>query len=139
MHTPLYKPIQAVIEGSSPRLILFSCPKEYGVDITSHQEQGHIHPSLYSYPIRGAAFMNPKNEEASSLLLLPETPAMHETLKALQRVYSSYELPSPQVIWGPDPVEPGEDFGVFDVAVANQPDVIEQITTATPNRNTRYT
>ena len=27
---PLYKPIQDVIESASPRLILFSCPKEYG-------------------------------------------------------------------------------------------------------------
>jgi hypothetical protein len=108
------------------------------VDVKSHQEHGHIHPSLYSYPIRGAAFTRPTNEEGPSLLLLPETPAMKETFKALQRVYSSYEIPAPQVIWGPDPVEPGEDFGVFDVAVANQPDVIEQITAATPNRNTRY-
>ena len=135
---PLYKPIQEVIKSSYPRLILFSCPKEYGVDVKSHQLEGNIHSSLYSYPIRGAAFTNPKNEEKSSLLILPETPAMKESLKALKSVYSYYGIPAPGVVWGPDPVEPGGVFGVFDVAVANQPEVIEQILSATPNRRTKY-
>ena len=134
MHTPipLYKPIQEVIERASPRLILFSCPKEYGVDVQAHQVDGNIHASVYSYPIRGAAFTNPRNEETSSLLFLPETPAMKETLKALQRVYSYYEIPAPEVVWGPDPVEPGRVFGVFDEAVAHQPEVIQHILSAYP-------
>ena len=139
MHTPipLYKPIQEVIENSSPRLILFSCPKEYVVDVKA-QYGGKIHPSLYTYPIRGAAFTTSKNEEMPSLLILPETPAMKETFKALTCVYNYYGIPAPGVIWGPDPVEPGKDFGVFDEAVANQPEVIEQITSVTPNRSTMY-
>ena len=121
MHTPipLYKPIQEVVKSSYPRLILFSCPKEYGVDIKSHQVDGNIHSSLYSYPIRGAAFTNPKNQEMSSLLLLPETEAMKETLKALICVYSYYEIPEPGVVWAPDPVEPGKVFGVFGQVVAH--------------------
>jgi len=134
---PLYKPIQEVIESASPRLILFSCPKEYGVDVKS-QYDGNIHPSLYSYPIRGAAFTDPKNEEAPSLLILPETAAMKETFKALQRVFSFYEIPAPEVVWGPDPVEAGEKFGVFDEAVAHQPEVIQHILSLTPDRRTRY-
>jgi hypothetical protein len=140
MHTPitLYKPIQEVVNSTSPRLILFSCPKEYGVDVKSQQVDGNIHSSIYSYPIRGAAFTNPKNEETSSLLLLPETPAMKETLKALKRVYSYYGIPAPEVIWAPDPVEPGQVFGVFDGAVANQPEVIAHILSATPDRHTTY-
>ena len=121
---PLYKPIQEVIKSSSPRLILFSCPKEYGVDVKS-QYDGNIHPSLYSYPIRGAAFTDPENEEAPSLLILPETPAMKETFRALQRVFSYYEIPAPEVVWGPDPVVAGGRFGVFDEAVAHQPEVIQ--------------
>ncbi len=140
MHTsiPLYKPVQEVVKRDYPRLILFSCPKEYGVDVKSLETEGSIHPSLYSYPVRGAAFMDPTNEEETSLLMLPETPAMHETLKALRSVYNYYGIPSPEVIWGPDPVEPGEQFGVFDRAVANQPEVIEQIMTATPDRHAIY-
>jgi hypothetical protein len=135
---PLYKPIQEVIKSSYPRLILFSCPKEYEVDVKSHQVDWNIHTSVYSYPIRGAAFTNPKNEETYSLLILPETPAMKETLKALKRVYSYYGIPAPEVVWGPDPVEPGGVFGVFDLAVANHPEVIKQILSVTPNRHTRY-
>ena len=135
---PLYKPIQEVIKSAYPRLILFSCPKEYFVDVKSQHGDGNIHPSVYSYPIRGAAFMNPKNEETSSLLTLPESPAMKETLKALKRVYSYYEIQASEVVWGPDPVEPGGIFGVFDVAVANQPEVIEHITSAIPKRRTTY-
>ena len=140
MHTliPLYKPIQEVIKSSSPRLILFSCPKEYGMDVKSHHGDGNIHPSVYSYPIRGAAFTDPRNEEAPSLLILPETPAMKETFKALQRVFSYYEIPAPEVVWGPDPVEPGQVFGVFDEAIAHQPEVIQHITSATPNRHPTY-
>jgi len=139
MHLPisLYKPIQEVVKSFSPRLILFSCPKEYGVDVKS-QYDGNIHPSLYSYPVRGAAFTSPKYEETPSLLILPETPAMKETLKALKVVYNYYGIPAPEVIWGPDPVEPGEIFGVFDRAVANQPEVIEQIMKATPEKHTTY-
>jgi len=77
MHTPipLYRPLQEVMEEATPRLILFSCSKEYGVDVISEYD-GNTHPSLYSYPIRGAAFTTPTNEEESSLLLLPQTPAM---------------------------------------------------------------
>lgn len=135
---PLYKPIQEVIKGSSPRLILFSCPKEYGVDVKA-QYDGSIHPSLYSYPIRGAAFAVPKHEQTPSLLILPETTAMKETLKALKTVYSYYNIPVPEVIWGPDPIEPGKGFGVFEAAIANQSEVLEQIKAATPNRYTRYT
>ena len=140
MHTPIpmYKPIQEVIKSAYPRFILFSCPKEYGVDVKSHHGDGNIHPSLYSYPVRGAAFTNPKNVETSSLLTLPETPAMKETLKAIKSVYSYYGIPAPGVVWAPDPVEPGRVFGLFDVAVANQPEVIEQITSANPNRHTMY-
>ncbi len=140
MHTPipLYQPIQAVVKSSAPRLILFSCPKEYGVDVKAHPGDGTIHLSPYSYPVRGAAFTNPKNGETSSLLMLPETPAMKETLNALQRVYGYYGISAPGVVWAPDPVEPGKVFGVFDVAVANQPEVIDQITSANPNRHTRY-
>ena len=140
MHTliPLYKPIQEVIESDSPRLILFSCPKEYGMDVKSHHGDGNIHPSVYSYPIRGAAFTDPRNEEAPSLLLLPETPAMKETFKALQRVFSYYEIPAPEVVWGPDPVEPGKVFGVFDEAIAHQPEVIQHILSLTPDKRTRY-
>ena len=140
MHTPipLYKPIQEVVKSSYARLILFSCPKEYGVDVKSHQVDGIIHPSLYSYPVRGAAFTDPKNEEEPSLLVLPETLAMKETLKALKRMYNYYGIPAPEVIWGPDPVEPGEVFGVFDIAVANQPEVIEHITSANPDRGIIY-
>jgi hypothetical protein len=134
---PLYKPIQEVIKGSSPRLILFSCPKEYGVDVKS-QYDGNIHPSLYSYPIRGAAFTDPRNEDAPSLLILPETPAMKETFKALQRVFSYYEILAPEVVWGLDPVVAGRRFGVFDEAVAHQPEVIEQIISLTPDEHTRY-
>jgi hypothetical protein len=134
---PLYKPIQEVVKSSSPRLILFSCPKEYGVDVKSQYDR-NIHPSIYSYPIRGAAFTNPKYEETTSLLILPETPAMKEALKALKVVYNYYGIPAPEVIWGPDPVEPGELFGVFDKAVANQPEVIEQIMKATPEKHTTY-
>jgi len=136
--SPLYEPIQDVIKRASPRLILFSCPKEYGVDMKSHHEDGNIHASVYSYPIRGAAFTDPKNEEAPSLLLLPETPAMKETFKALKSVYSYYGIPAPGVVWGPDPVEAGERFGVFDEAVAHQPEVIQHILSATLNRRTRY-
>jgi hypothetical protein len=139
MKTPitLYKPIQEVIKRSTPRLILFSCPKEYGMDIKS-QNDGNIHPSLYSYPVRGAAFTDPKNEETPSLLILPETPAMKETLKALESVYRYYGIPTPEVIWGPDPVKPGEAFGVFDEAVANQTEVIQHITSVTPSRGSTY-
>jgi hypothetical protein len=139
MHLPisLYKPIQEVVKSSSPRLILFSCPKEYGVDV-KFQYDGNIHPSLYSYPVRGAAFTSPKYEETPSLLILPETQAMKETLKALKVVYNYYGIPAPEVIWGPDPVEPGETFGVFDRAVANQLEVIEQIMKATPEKHTTY-
>jgi hypothetical protein len=140
MHTPitLYKPIQEVVNSAYPRFILFSCPKEYGVDVKSHHGDGNIHLSLYSYPVRGAAFTNPNNLETSSLLTLPETPAMKETLKAIKSVYSYYGIPAPGVVWAPDPVEPGKVFGLFDVAVANQPEVIEQITSANPNRHTTY-
>jgi hypothetical protein len=140
MHTPipLYKPIQEVVKSSYPRLILFSCPKEYGVDIKSHQVDGNIHPSLYSYPIRGAAFTNLKNEETSSLLLLPETAAMKETLKALKSVYSYYEIPEPGVVWAPDPLEQGELFGVLDQTVAHRPEVIEHIASATANKQSMY-
>ncbi len=135
---PLYKPIHEVIESASPRLILFSCPKEYGVDVISHQVDGNVHPSIYSYPVRGAAFTDPKNEETPSLLILPETPAMKETLKALERVFSFYGIPAPEVIWGPDPVKPGEAFGVFDEAVAHQPEVIQHILSLTPSRGSTY-
>jgi len=140
MHTliPLYKPLQDVIESDSPRLILFSCPKEYGMDVKSHHGDGNIHPSVYSYPIRGAAFTDPRNEESPSLLILPETLAMKETFKALKRVLSYYEIPTPEVVWGPDPVEPGKVFGVFDEAIVNQPEVIQHITSATPNRHPAY-
>jgi len=140
MHTliSLYKPIQDVIERASPRLILFSCPKEYGVDVQAHHGNANIHTSVYSYPIRGAAFTDPKNEEAPSLLILPETPAMKETFKALKRVFSYYEIPAPEVVWGPDPVEPGKVFGVFDEAIVNQPEVTQHITSATPNRHPTY-
>jgi hypothetical protein len=134
---PLYKPIQEVIERASPRLILFSCPKEYGVDVKSLHD-GNIHPSLYSYPVRGAAFTDPQNEEAPSLLVLPETPALKETLKALECVYRYYGIPTPKVVWGPDPVKPGEAFGVFDEAVANQPEVIQHIISVTPSRGSTY-
>jgi len=139
MHTPipLYRPLQEVMEKATPRLILFSCSKEYGVDVISEYD-GNTHPSLYSYPIRGAAFTTPTNEEESSLLLLPETPAMRETCKALQLVFSYYGIPAPEIIWGPDPVEPGKAFGIFDTAVAHHPEVIEQIVAATSNRNTLY-
>ncbi len=140
MHTPipLYKPIQEVIKRVSPRLILFSCPKEYGVDVQAHQVDGNIHASVYSYPIRGAAFTNPKNEETTSLLILPETPAMKETLKALKLVYNYYGIPAPGVVWAPDPVEPGGIFGVFDEVVAHQPEVIQHILSLTPDSRTRY-
>jgi hypothetical protein len=140
MHTPvpLYKTIQELVKSPYSRLILFSCPKEYGVDVKSQQIDGNVHPSLYSYPVRGAAFTDPKNEEEPSLLLLPETPAMKESLKALKSIYNYYGIPAPEVIWGPDPVEPGEVFGVFDLVVANQPEVIEQITSATLNMRMRY-
>jgi hypothetical protein len=140
MHTPIpiYKPIQEVLKSAYPRFILFSCPKEYGVDVQSHHGDGTIHPSLYSYPVRGAAFTNPVNGETSSLLTLPEAPAMKETLKALKSVYSYYGIPAPGVVWAPDPVEPGKEFGVLDVAVANHPEVIEQILSANPNRHTKY-
>ena len=104
----------------------------------SHHEGGNIHASIYSYPIRGASFTDPKNKEAPSLLLLPETPAMKETLKALKRVFSYYEVPAPEVVWAPDPVEPGRVFGVFDEAVAHQPEVIQHILSLTPDRRTRY-
>ncbi|HXX77571.1 MAG TPA: hypothetical protein VEI53_03705 [Ktedonobacteraceae bacterium] len=134
---PLYKPIQEVIKRASPRLILFSCPKEYGVDVKSQHDQ-KIHSSLYSYPIRGAAFTDPRNKESPSLLILPETPAMKETLKALEDVYHYYGIPTPEVIWGPDPVEPGENFGVFDTAVANQPEVIQRIASAAVSSHTIY-
>lgn len=140
MHTPftLYKPTQEVLDSAHPRFILFSCPKEYNVDVKSHHVEGNIHLSLYSYPVRGAAFTNPQNVETTSLLTLPETPAMIETLKALKSVYSFYGIPAPVVIWAPDPVEPGMVFGLFDVTVANQPEVIEQITSAIPNRHTTF-
>ena len=134
---PLYKPIQEVIKSFTPRLILFSCPKEYGVDVKS-QYDGNIHPSLYSYPVRGAAFTDPRNEEAPSLIILPETPAMKETFKALQRVFSFYEIPAPEVVWGPDPVIAGGRFGVFDEAVVHQPEVIQQLISLTPDKHTRY-
>jgi hypothetical protein len=134
---PLYKPIQEVVKSSSPRLILFSCPKEYGVDVKSQYDR-NIHPSLYSYPIRGAAFTNPKNEETPSLLILPETSATKETFKALKVVYNYYRIPAPEVIWGPDPVESGAVFGVFDIAVANDPEVIKHITSVTPNKHSTY-
>ncbi|HYX49092.1 MAG TPA: hypothetical protein VE843_05090, partial [Ktedonobacteraceae bacterium] len=107
------------------------------MDVKS-QYEGNIHPSLYSYPARGAAFTAPKNEETPSFLLLPETPAMKETVKALEAVCSFYGVQPPEVIWGPDPVEPGEQFGVFDVAVANQPEVIEHIASLIPDRSTTY-
>jgi hypothetical protein len=135
---PLYKPIQEVLKSSYARLILFSCPKEYGVDLKSHQVDGNIHPSLYSYPIRGAAFTASKNEETQSLLILPETPAMKESLKALKHVYSYYDIPAPGVIWAPDPVGPGQAFGVFDEIVAHQPEVIEHISSATLNKHSMY-
>jgi hypothetical protein len=139
MHVPnpLYEPIQEVIKTAYPRLILFSCPKEYGVDVAA-QYEGNIHPSLYSYPARGAAFIGPGNEEAISFLTLPETPAMRETFKALEAVCSIYDIPAPVVIWGPDPVEPGEQFGVFDEAVANHPEVIEQIASTILVRGSTY-
>ncbi len=108
------------------------------MDVQSYYGDGNIHPSLYSYPVRGAAFTNPENVETSSLLTLPETPAMKETLKALKRVFSYYGIPAPGVVWAPDPVAPGKEFGVLDVAVANHPDVIEQILSATPNRHISY-
>ena len=63
---------------------------------------------------------------------------MKETLKALQRVYSYYEIPAPEVVWGPDPVKPGRVFGVFDEAVAHQPEIIQHILSLTPDRRTRY-
>ncbi len=139
MHTPipLYKPIQEVIWSPSPRLILFSCPKEYGVDV-QFQYEGNIHPSLYSYPIRGAAFTNPLNEEMPSLLILPEAPAMKESVKALTCVYNYYKIPVPAVMWGPDPVEEGEVFGVFDEAVAHDPELLNHIISATPNKHTTF-
>jgi hypothetical protein len=139
MHTaiPLYKPIQEVIKHASPRLILFSCPKEYGVDVTSQHDQ-RIHPSLYSYPIRGAAFTDPNNKETPSLLILPETPAVKASLEALEGVYRYYGLPTPHVIWGPDPVKPGESFGVFDKAVADQHEVIQRVLSATPGKGSTY-
>jgi len=134
---PFYKPIQEVIQHASPRLLLFSCPKEYGVDVKSQHDQ-KIHPSLYSYPIRGAAFTDPRNKESPSLLILPETPAMKETLKALEGVYHYYGIPMPAVIWGPDPVKPVEAFGVFDTAVANQPEVIKRIASAASSSHNSY-
>ena len=102
------------------------------------QYDGNIHPSIYSYPIRGAAFTAPEKAETSSFLILPETPAMKEAFKALKAIYSYYEIPIPEVIWGPDPIEPGKKFGVFDVCVASDPEVIEQILAVTYNRNTAY-
>src|SRR5690242_10668476 len=134
---PQYKPIQEVIKNYNPRLILFSCPKEYGVDVKA-QYEGNIHPSLYSYPARGAAFIAPQYGMANSLLILPETPAMKEMFKAFKAVCSFYRIPEPEAIWGPDPVEPGERFGIFDKAVATHPEIIKQIMTVTPNRGTRY-
>jgi hypothetical protein len=134
---PLYKSIQEVIKHSSPRLILFSCPKEYGVDVKSQHDR-NIHPSLYSYPIRGAAFTDPCNAVSPSMLILPETLAMKESLKALESVYSYYRIPTPEIIWGPDPVKPGEAFGVFDAAVVNQPEVIQHIALVTPSRESIY-
>ena len=139
MHAPipLYKPIQEVILSPSPRLILFSCPKEYGVDV-QFQYDGNIHPSLYSYPIRGAAFTNPVNEEMPSLLILPEIPAMKESFKSLTYVYNYYGIPAPDVIWGPDPVKVGEVFGVFDEAIAHDPEVLKHIISATPDKHTTF-
>lgn len=133
-----YKSIQKVLQSTSPRLILFSCPEEYGVDVQAHPGGRRIHPSLYSYPIRGAAFSCPPTGEDSSLVVLPETPAMRETLQALKLVDSYYSIPAPRVVWAPDPIEAGGVFGLFDVAVANQPEVIEQIVSANPNWHTRY-
>ena len=140
MHTQktLYKSIQDVLARASPRLILFACPKEYGVDVRSHPGDGHVHPSLYSYPLRGASFTSSLNAQVPSLLALPETPAMKEAFKALSRVYSYYGVPVPRVVWAPDPLVFGEAFGVFEVAVANEPEVIAQIASANPDTHIVY-